>query len=478
VSATASSGLPVSFAASGSCTISGNTVTIVTTGSCTITASQGGNVNFNPAPDVPRTFNITNAGPAVNVAAAANGATAAASSTYGSGYEASGAINGDRKGQPWGGGGGWNDGTPGTWPDWLAVTFNGTKTIAEVDVFSVQDNYGSPVEPTAAMTFTLYGLTDFAVEFWDGATWQPVPGAVVSGNNLVWRRLTFAPVTTTKIRVMVTNALNTWSRMTEVEAYQSAGNNVPPTVTLTSPADGATATAPATIGLAATAGDSDGTVKRVDFYANGTIVGTANTSPYQATWSNVAAGSYSVTAVAIDNLDLSTTSAVAHITVNASATQVNVASAANGATAAASSTHDSGYDPSGAINGDRKGLSWGNGGGWNDGTAGTWPDWLEVTFNGTKTITEVDVFSVQDNYASPVDPTAAMTFTSYGLTDFTVEYWNGTAWQTVPGGVVTGNTLVWRRLTFAPVTATKIRVTVTNALATWSRITEVEAWTQ
>jgi hypothetical protein len=328
------------------------------------------------------------------------------------------------------------------------------------------------------MTFTLYGLTDFAVEFWDGATWQPIPGAVVTGNNLVWRRLTFAPITTTKIRVTVNNAQNTWSRVAEIEAYQSTGGNAPPTVTLTSPTDGASATAPAMIPLEATAGDSDGTVKRVDFYANGSIVGTANTSPYQATWNNVAAGSYSVTAVATDNLDLSTTSAVAHVTVNPSMTQVNVAAAANGATAAASSTHDSGYDPSGAINGDRKGLSWGNGGGWNDGTPGTWPDSLEVTFNGTKTITEVDVFSVQDNYTSPVEPTPAMTFTSYGLTDFTVEYWDGAAWQTVPGGVITGNTLVWRRLTFAPVKASKIRVTVNNALGTWSRITEVEAWTQ
>jgi len=60
VSATASSALPVSFAASGNCTVSGNTVTITSAGSCTITASQAGNVNYNPASDVPRTFNITN----------------------------------------------------------------------------------------------------------------------------------------------------------------------------------------------------------------------------------------------------------------------------------------------------------------------------------------------------------------------------------------------------------------------------------
>jgi hypothetical protein len=62
VTATASSGLPVSFSASGNCTVSGNTVTITSTGSCTITASQGGNINYNAAPNVAQTFNITSGG--------------------------------------------------------------------------------------------------------------------------------------------------------------------------------------------------------------------------------------------------------------------------------------------------------------------------------------------------------------------------------------------------------------------------------
>ena len=63
VSATATSGLPVSFAASGQCTVSGNTVHLTATGSCTITASQGGDSNFNPAPDVPQSFNVSTPSP-------------------------------------------------------------------------------------------------------------------------------------------------------------------------------------------------------------------------------------------------------------------------------------------------------------------------------------------------------------------------------------------------------------------------------
>ena len=63
VSATASSGLPVSFAATGNCTVSGSTVHLTAAGSCTITASQSGNVNYDAAADVPQSFNINAAPP-------------------------------------------------------------------------------------------------------------------------------------------------------------------------------------------------------------------------------------------------------------------------------------------------------------------------------------------------------------------------------------------------------------------------------
>lgn len=58
VSATASSGLPVSFAAGGDCTVAGDLVHLTAAGSCTITASQPGGVGFLPAPDVAQSFAI------------------------------------------------------------------------------------------------------------------------------------------------------------------------------------------------------------------------------------------------------------------------------------------------------------------------------------------------------------------------------------------------------------------------------------
>jgi Bacterial Ig domain len=301
----------------------------------------------------------------------------------------------------------------------------------------------------------------------------------VTGNSLVWRQLLFAPITTSKIRVWVTGAVDKWTRITEVEAYTSTGGNVSPLVTLDSPANGTTYTEPATVTLAATATDVDGTVDHVTFYADGAPLGSDTSAPYSFDWPNVPAGTYTLTAVATDDQGAASpaSNAVSVTVYPAVGGGVNVALAANGGTATASSTNSSGYAPAGAINGDRTGAPWGKGGGWNDGTPNVWPDWLEVAFSAPHAIGEVDVFSMQDNYRSPSEPTPTMTFTKYGLTDFEVQYWTGTAWAAIPGGTVTGNSLVWRQLLFAPITTSKIRVWVTGAVDKWTRITEVEAYT-
>jgi hypothetical protein len=93
--------------------------------------------------------------------------------------------------------------------------------------------------------------------------------------------------------------------------------NQAPTVTLTSPANNSSANAPATIAIAATAADADGTVSKVDFYNGSTLIGTDATAPYSYNWTNVAAGSYAITAKATDNSGASTTSSVATVTINA-----------------------------------------------------------------------------------------------------------------------------------------------------------------
>jgi hypothetical protein len=102
-------------------------------------------------------------------------------------------------------------------PDWLQVQFNGTKTIDRVVVYSVQDNFVNPVEPTDTMTFLLYGLQDFLVQGFNGVSWLTL--ATVSGNNLVKRTVTFAPFATDRIRIYVSRGGSGYSRATEVEAW-------------------------------------------------------------------------------------------------------------------------------------------------------------------------------------------------------------------------------------------------------------------
>jgi hypothetical protein len=106
-------------------------------------------------------------------------------------------------------------------------------------------------------------------------------------------------------------------RPTLTVSYTQGAANVPPTVVLTSPAVGASVVAPASVVVSADASDGDGSVSRVDFYAGTTLLGSDSTAPYSVTWSNVGAGSYSLTAVAVDSGGASTTSSPVLLTVTA-----------------------------------------------------------------------------------------------------------------------------------------------------------------
>ncbi|MFM2284648.1 MAG: hypothetical protein RLZZ543_145 [Bacteroidota bacterium] len=63
-------------------------------------------------------------------------------------------------------------------------------------------------------------------------------------------------------------------------------NNIPPTVSLTSPSVGALYTAPAVVTVSANAADSDGSVAQVEFFVNGVSIGVDNASPYTVDWTS------------------------------------------------------------------------------------------------------------------------------------------------------------------------------------------------
>jgi Domain of unknown function (DUF1929)/Bacterial Ig domain len=92
-------------------------------------------------------------------------------------------------------------------------------------------------------------------------------------------------------------------------------SNQPPTVSLTSPASGASFTSPAKIAMAANAADADGRVSLVEFFSGATKVGDDATAPYSSQWNVGAAGTYTLTARATDNAGAVTTSTSVTVTV-------------------------------------------------------------------------------------------------------------------------------------------------------------------
>ena len=97
--------------------------------------------------------------------------------------------------------------------------------------------------------------------------------------------------------------------------FTASGNtNTPPSVAILSPEMNDVFTAPATVNIVATASD-DGTVAKVEFYNGLTKLGEDVSAPYNYSWTAIAAGNYTITAKAYDNLNASTTSEGITITV-------------------------------------------------------------------------------------------------------------------------------------------------------------------
>lgn len=103
----------------------------------------------------------------------------------------------------------------------------------------------------------------------------------------------------------------------DLGACGTVGTNQPPGVAISAPANGSIFATGANITLGANASDSDGSITKVEFFRGGTSLGVDTSAPYGVTWSNAAAGNYSLTAVATDNQNATSTSAAVTVTVQA-----------------------------------------------------------------------------------------------------------------------------------------------------------------
>ena len=140
----------------------------------------------------------------------------------------------------------------------------------------------------------------------DGATWTRIGSDTVIMGDTVYAGL----ATTSHNETAATTAV-----IDSLKITASTSTNGPPAVSLTAPVNGATFTAPATVSMAASASDPENRMLSVDFYAGTTLVSRDASSPYSASWSATAAGTYTLTAVAHDADGNSTRSAGMSVTV-------------------------------------------------------------------------------------------------------------------------------------------------------------------
>ena len=116
------------------------------------------------------------------------------------------------------------------------------------------------------------------------------------------------------------------------EAVYTNQAAAPPTIVLSSPVSGASYTAPAAISLAATVTANGHTITQVQFYNGATLLGTVAAAPYSFSWTNVSAGSYSLTAQAVYDSGSTVASTSANVTVtNLPLPSIALTAPANGA---------------------------------------------------------------------------------------------------------------------------------------------------
>ncbi|MES3001249.1 MAG: Ig-like domain-containing protein [Pseudomonadota bacterium] len=171
-------------------------------------------------------------------------------------------------------------------------------------------SFNVPANITLTATAAVSGATIARVDFYRAGT-TLIGSATAAPYTITWSGAPAGSHTLTAKATSSAGASTTSAAVTITVKTQ------PPTVFLTSPASGAAYSAPASISLAANAADPDGTVQRVDYYAGSSLVATSTTAPFSATWSNVGAGAYTLTARATDNAGAQTTSSPVTVSVAA-----------------------------------------------------------------------------------------------------------------------------------------------------------------
>jgi len=207
----------------------------------------------------------------------------------------------------------------------VSVSINGTAAVSIVSPAN-WTNFNTPASIIITANASIGGGTVSQVDFFsDGSL---LGTGTLTGTNHYGVTWTTPRSGSHSLTAVVTDS-------TGIKTISSPINitvNDPPAVRLLSPAPATVfATAPASVPIIVNASDWEGTIRKVDFFANGQLIGTVNSGPYQFSfnWNNVSPGSYSITAVATDSFDATATSAAINIRVNSPPT-LSITSPASG----------------------------------------------------------------------------------------------------------------------------------------------------
>ncbi len=146
------------------------------------------------------------------------------------------------------------------------------------------------------------------VEFFANAT-NKLGESVTAPFNFTW---TNAPAGSNALTARATDNLGS----TAVSVPVNIVLNAAPIVGILNPVNGSTFAPSFDIPVVAFAGDADGRVTQVNFYANGFLIGTSTNLPFSATLTNPSPANYTLLAIATDDRGVSATSAVVSVTVN------------------------------------------------------------------------------------------------------------------------------------------------------------------
>ena len=195
-------------------------------------------------------------------------------------------------------------------PVTITLATTASSPVAAITSPASGSSYASGSNISITATASESGGTISQVQFYNGSTLLGTDST--SPYTYLW---TNVPAGSYSLTVKATDANGVSTTSSAVSVTVKAPASLP-VVAITSPANGSSLTAGSNISITASASENNGTISKVVFYNGTTLLGTVTSSPYTFNWSNVAAGSYSLTAAAIDANGVSVTSSPITITVS------------------------------------------------------------------------------------------------------------------------------------------------------------------